>query len=142
MWVREHHNKLLHAIFYTQSFKSRYLFYLNSRELIKINKRRVDTPWPYEKPYRPETWYTGSPRPYLKKLFFEKVTLVATSLDEPLRHVYFPHISSIALLVFWNISHPVLEPTLGFSKIWYWDLNGFEDLEPPSFDPSSLKFIL
>ena len=32
-------------------------------------------------------------------------------------------------------THPVLEPTLGFSKIWYWDLNGFGILEPSSFNP-------
>ena len=56
-----------------------------------------------EKRYRPEIWYTHSPRPYLKTSFFlffsKKVTLRDASLEKLLRHV---DISSIALPPLFN----------------------------------------
>ena len=42
------------------------------------------TSWPNEKRYRPEIWYTHSPRPYLKTgfLFFQKRYLRTSSLEK------------------------------------------------------------
>ena len=56
--------------------------------------------WPNEKRYRPEIWYTHSPRPNLKTAFFEKVTLRAASLEKLPCQVDFPHISSIAFFMY------------------------------------------
>ena len=56
--------------------------------------------WPNEKRYRPEIWYTHSPRPNLKTAFFEKATLRAASLEKLLCQVDFPHISSIAFFMY------------------------------------------
>ena len=66
-----------------------------------VNKRvctRAPHSWPNGNTYRPEIWYTHSPRPYPKTDFwsFEKVTLRPASLEKLPCHVDFPHISSIA----------------------------------------------
>ena len=61
--------------------------------------------WPNEIRYRPEIWFTRSPRPHLKTccLFFsEKVTLRFASQEKMPCHVDVLHISSIALYSFFK----------------------------------------
>ena len=56
--------------------------------------------WSNEKRYRLEIWYIYSQGPYLKTGFFKKISVTATSFEKLTRHVDFPHISSIVLLLF------------------------------------------
>ena len=60
------------------------------------------TSWPNEKRYRPEIWFTHSPKPYLKTFFFcffRKSTLRVASFEKSPVSIRFPHISSIVLFV-------------------------------------------
>ena len=56
-----------------------------------------------EKRYRPQIWCTYSHRPYLKTFFFcffDQITMTAASVEKLPCHVDCPHISSIALLIY------------------------------------------
>ena len=59
--------------------------------------------WPNQNCYRPELWYTRSPRPHLKTnylFFFEKMNVRAACLEKLTCHVNDPHISTITLFVY------------------------------------------